>query len=45
MIRALFAGIPIVACLAALALLTLYPLSAQRMRSIRTELEARRGVV
>jgi Na+/melibiose symporter-like transporter len=45
MIRALFAGIPIVACLAALALLTLYPLSAQRMRSIRTELEARRGAV
>lgn len=45
MIRALFAGIPIVACLVALALLRLYPLSAQRMSGIRAELEARRGVV
>jgi GPH family glycoside/pentoside/hexuronide:cation symporter len=45
MIRALFAGIPIVACLVALALLTLYPLSAERMRTIRAELEARRGTV
>jgi GPH family glycoside/pentoside/hexuronide:cation symporter len=45
MIRALFAGIPIVACLVALALLRLYPLSAQRMSNIRAELEARRGVV
>ncbi|HWO08737.1 MAG TPA: MFS transporter [Polyangiaceae bacterium] len=45
MIRALFAGIPIVACLAALALLRLYPLSAGRMRDIRGELEARRGAV
>lgn len=45
MIRALFAGIPIVACLAALALLRRYPLSAERMRSIRADLEARRGAV
>jgi len=45
MIRALFAGIPIVACLVALALLRLYPLSAGRMRDIRAELEARRGTV
>lgn len=45
MIRALFAGIPIVACLIALGLLTLYPLSAERMRTIRAELEARRGTV
>jgi len=43
MIRALFAGIPIVACLVALALLRLYPLSADRMRGIRADLEARRG--
>jgi GPH family glycoside/pentoside/hexuronide:cation symporter len=45
MIRGLFAGIPIVACLVALAMLTLYPLSAERMRAIRTQLEARRGAV
>lgn len=45
MIRALFAGIPIVACLAALGLLTRYPLSAERMQAIRGELEARRGSV
>jgi GPH family glycoside/pentoside/hexuronide:cation symporter len=45
MIRALFAGIPIVACLVALALLRLYPLSADRMSRIRVELEARRGFV
>ena len=45
MIRALFAGIPIVACLVALALLRLYPLSSGRMRDIRAELEARRGTV
>jgi Na+/melibiose symporter-like transporter len=45
MIRALFAGIPIVACLAALAMLTFYPLSAERMRTIRAGLEARRGGV
>ena len=45
MIRALFAGIPILACLVALALLTRYPLSAERMRSIRRQLEARRGTV
>jgi hypothetical protein len=29
----------------ALGLLTLYPLSAERMRRIRGELEARRGTV
>lgn len=45
MIRALFAGIPIVACFVALALLRLYPLSAERMGSIRADLEARRGTV
>jgi len=45
MIRALFAGIPIVACLVALALLSLYPLSAARMRAIRADLEGRRGTV
>jgi len=45
MIRGLFAGIPILACSVALLLLALYPLSAERMRSIRIELEARRGVV
>jgi GPH family glycoside/pentoside/hexuronide:cation symporter len=45
LIRALFAGIPIVACLVALALLTRYPLSAERMRTIREELESRRGAV
>jgi GPH family glycoside/pentoside/hexuronide:cation symporter len=45
MIRALFAGIPIVACSVALSLLALYPLSAERMRSIRADLEARRGTV
>jgi GPH family glycoside/pentoside/hexuronide:cation symporter len=45
MIRALFAGIPIVACLAALALLARYPLSEGRMHSIRAEIEARRGTV
>ena len=45
MVRALFAGIPIVACLVALALLRLYPLSVDRMSSIRAELEARRGTV
>lgn len=45
MIRALFAGIPIVACLTALALLRRYPLSSKRMRPIRAELEARRGQV
>ena len=45
MIRALFAGIPILACCVALLLLRLYPLSAERMRGIRAELEARRGAV
>jgi len=45
MIRALFAGIPILACLVALGMLRLYPLSAERMRTIRAELEARRGTV
>jgi GPH family glycoside/pentoside/hexuronide:cation symporter len=45
LIRALFAGIPIVACLVALGLLRLYPLSADRMHAIRAELESRRGSV
>jgi GPH family glycoside/pentoside/hexuronide:cation symporter len=45
MIRALFAGIPIVACLVALGLLRLYPLSEERMRTLRAQLEAQRGTV
>ncbi len=44
-IRFLFAGIPVVALLVALALLAFYPLSEQRMRDIRTQLEAQRGRV
>jgi Na+/melibiose symporter-like transporter len=41
----LFAAIPVVALLVALILLAFYPLSEARMRTIRQELEARRGTV
>ena len=44
-IRFLFAGIPVVALLVALVLLAFYPLSEQRMRAIRSQLEAARGTV
>jgi Na+/melibiose symporter-like transporter len=44
-IRALFAGIPVTALLAALVLIQFYPLGTERMRQIRAELEARRGAV
>jgi len=44
-IRFLFAAIPVGALLVALVLLALYPLSQERMRVIRAELEARRGTV
>ena len=44
-IRFLFAAIPVAALLAALILLAFYPLSEARMRTIRLELEARRGTV
>jgi GPH family glycoside/pentoside/hexuronide:cation symporter len=44
-LRLLFAGIPVTALLAALALIQLYPLSTERMREIRAQLEVRRGKV
>ncbi len=44
-IRFLFAAIPVGALLVALVLLAFYPLSQERMRVIRLELEARRGKV
>lgn len=44
-IRILFVAIPVVALLAALALLQLFALTPQRMAAIRAELEARRGTV
>jgi GPH family glycoside/pentoside/hexuronide:cation symporter len=44
-IRFLFAAIPVVALLVVLALLAFYPLSRSRMRTIRLELEAKRGKV
>jgi len=44
-IRFLFAAIPVGALLVALLLLAFYPLSEARMRSIRAELETRRGTV
>ena len=44
-IRFLFAAIPVAALLVALVLLAFYPLTEDRMRSIRLELEARRGSV
>jgi GPH family glycoside/pentoside/hexuronide:cation symporter len=44
-IRFLFAAIPVIAMFIALALIAFYPLSQERMRAIRDELEARRGTV
>src|SRR6185436_5024414 len=44
-IRILFAGIPVTALLIALFLIQFYPLSTERMRDIRTQLERRRGEV
>ena len=44
-IRFLFAAIPVIAMVIALLLLTIYPLSQQKMADIRAELEARRGTV
>lgn len=44
-IRALFAGIPVVALVIAFFLVQLYPLTRERMKEIRETLEARRGTV
>jgi glycoside/pentoside/hexuronide:cation symporter, GPH family len=44
-IRILFAGIPVTALLIALLLIQFYPLSTERMREIRAQLEQRRGTV
>jgi GPH family glycoside/pentoside/hexuronide:cation symporter len=44
-IRILYAGIPVTALLIALVLIQFYPLSTERMREIRAELERRRGAV
>jgi GPH family glycoside/pentoside/hexuronide:cation symporter len=44
-IRFLFAAIPVIAMTIALVLIAFYPLSQDRMRAIRAELEARRGTV
>jgi GPH family glycoside/pentoside/hexuronide:cation symporter len=44
-IRILFAGIPVTALLIALFLIQFYPLSTERMREIRAQLERRRGEV
>lgn len=44
-IRILFVGIPVVALVVALALLQKFPLTQEKMRVIRAELEARRGTV
>jgi GPH family glycoside/pentoside/hexuronide:cation symporter len=44
-IRILFAGIPVTALLVALVLIQFYPLSVERMREIRAQLEQRRGTV
>jgi GPH family glycoside/pentoside/hexuronide:cation symporter len=44
-IRILFAGIPVTALLIALLLIGFYPLSTERMREIRAQLEQRRGAV
>ena len=43
--RLLFAGVPCLAVLAALYFLHRYPLTEERVRQIREELEARRGKV
>jgi GPH family glycoside/pentoside/hexuronide:cation symporter len=44
-IRLLFAGIPVIALVVAFVLIQLYPLSTERTRVIRLQLEARRGTV
>jgi glycoside/pentoside/hexuronide:cation symporter, GPH family len=44
-IRLLFAGIPVIALIIAFILIQLYPLSTERTRVIRLQLEARRGTV
>lgn len=44
-LRLLFAGIPVVACVLALAILSRFPLTTERMIEIRAVLEARRGKV
>jgi GPH family glycoside/pentoside/hexuronide:cation symporter len=44
-IRILFAGIPVTALVVALVLIQFYPLSTERMREIRAQLEQRRGAV
>jgi len=44
-IRALFAGIPVVALISALAICRFFPLTPARMAAIRKEREARRGTV
>jgi Na+/melibiose symporter-like transporter len=44
-IRLLFAGIPVTALVIAFFVIMLYPLSTERMRVIRSQLEARRGTV
>ncbi|MEY4544293.1 MAG: Glucuronide carrier protein [Pseudomonadota bacterium] len=44
-IRLLFAGIPVIALTIALVLIQFYPLTTERMRDIRAQLELRRGSV
>jgi glycoside/pentoside/hexuronide:cation symporter, GPH family len=44
-IRLLFAGIPVTALVVALVLIQFYPLTTERMREIRGQLELRRGAV
>ena len=44
-IRILFAGIPVTALLIALVLIQFYPLTTERMRDIRAQLELRRGTI
>jgi GPH family glycoside/pentoside/hexuronide:cation symporter len=44
-IRLLFAGIPVTALMIALLLIQFYSLDTERMREIRSQLEARRGTV
>jgi GPH family glycoside/pentoside/hexuronide:cation symporter len=44
-IRLLFAGLPFIACIMALVVVTLFPLTQEQMIKIRCELEKRRGEV
>ncbi len=44
-IRGLFAGIPVAALVIAFLLVQMYPLTQERMKQIRAQLEARRGTV